>query len=259
MTAVTVAPGAMPLADHVREARRRATRAAVALVVGVVCGFVVSDQILDLLRAPILEIAEQQQASLNYDTVTGAFDLRLKIALYAGVILASPVWIFELFAFITPGLTGREKKYVFGFSAVAVPLFAAGCAFGLMIFPHMVELLTGFASTEDTTILTASYYVDFVLKVVLAIGIAFVLPVLVVMLNFVGLLPATTIRRSWRVIVVVITVFSALVTPAADVMSMFFVAAPMSLLFVAAMGVAHLHDRRVVRRALTAPSALTLD
>lgn len=251
MSTAPVARGTMPLADHLREARRRAIRATVALSIGVVAGFLLADQVLDLLRAPIEQLAESHNASLNYDTVTGAFDLKLKIAMFCGVIVSSPVWLLELFAFVTPGLTRGEKKYTLGFMAAAVPLFAAGCAFGFLLFPHMVQLLTGFASTEDSTILTASYYVDFVLKIVLAIGIAFVLPVFVVMLNFLGLLSAQTLRRSWRVIVVIITLFSALVTPAADVLSMFFVAAPMSALFGAAMAITHLHDRQAARRAVT--------
>ena len=252
MTLTTAARGAMPLADHVREARRRAVRAAVALLVGVVAGYVLSDQILDVLRAPIEEIAQYREASLNYETVTGAFDLKLKIALFSGVVLSSPVWLFELFAFFAPGLTRREKKYTFGFALTAIPLFAAGITFGFFLFPHMVELLAGFSSNEDSTILTASYYVDFVMKIVLAIGVAFVLPVFVVMLNFLGLVSSKTIRRSWRLIVVVITLFSALVTPAADVLSMFLVAVPMSALFAAAMVITQLHDRRAARRAVPA-------
>ena len=243
MTTATAARGTMPVAGHVREARRRGTRAAVALLVGVVVGFMLSDQILDILRAPVEELARSREASLNYDTVTGAFDLRLKIAMFSGIVLSSPVWLLELFAFVTPGMTPREKKLALGFGAASVPLFAAGCAFGFMLFPHMVEILTGFAPEEDSTILTASYYVDFVMKIVVAIGVAFVLPVFMVMLNVVGLVSAQTLRRSWRLIIVVIAVFSALVTPAADVLSMFIVAVPMSALFGAALLITHLHDR----------------
>lgn len=251
MTTATAAPGTMPLAGHLHEAKRRGTRAAVALLIAMVLGFWLSDQIIDLVRAPVEELARSREASLNYDTVTGAFDLRLKIAVFAGIVLSSPVWLLELFAFVTPGLTSREKRYAWGFGAAAVPLFAAGCAFGFVLFPHMVSVLTGFAPDEDSTILSASYYVDFVMKIVVAIGVAFVLPVFTVMLNFVGLVSAQALRRSWRLIVVVITVFSALVTPAADVLSMFMVAVPMSALFGAAVLIAHLHDRRAARHDLT--------
>lgn len=250
MTTTTVAPGTMPLAGHLREARRRGVRAAAALLVAVVVGFLLSDQVLDVLRTPIEELARSREASLNYDTVTGAFDLKVKLAVFTGVVLSSPVWIWQLAAFVAPGLTRRERRYAFGFAAAAIPLFLAGCAFGVLLFPHMVRMLTGFSAAEDTTILNASYYVDFVMKIVIAIGVAFVLPVFMVMLNVVGLVSARTLRSSWRLIVVVITLFSALVTPAADVLSMFLVAVPMSALFAGALVITQLHDRRVERRQL---------
>lgn len=248
MTTTTATRGTMPVAGHLHEARRRATRAAVALLIGVVAGFMLSDQILDILRAPIEELARSRAASLNYDTVTGAFDLKLKLAVFTGIVLSSPVWLLELFAYVTPGMTRHEKRLAWGFGAAAIPLFAAGCTFGFLLFPHMVAILTGFAPDEDSTILTASYYVDFVMKIVVAIGVAFVLPVFMVMLNVLGLVSARTLRRSWRLIVVVIALFSALVTPAADVLSMFIVALPMSALFGAALLIAHLHDARSARR-----------
>lgn len=243
------APAGMPLSEHLGEARRRGFRAAAALVVGVVLGYALSGLILDVLRAPIEALAESRDASLNYDSITGAFDLKLKIALYAGAVISSPVWLYELFAFLAPGLTHREKKYTFGFLGAAVPLFAAGCAAGLLLFPRMVELLASFADADDSTLLQASYYVDFVLKIVLACGIAFVLPVFIVMLNLLGILSARTVMRSWRIVVVAIVAFSAMVTPAADVLSMFLIAIPMTLLFLAALLIAWLHDRAAERRA----------
>lgn len=248
MTAATAARGTMPLGLHLREARRRVVRAAVALAVGTVVGFLLSDQILDVLRTPIEQLAESRNASLNYDTVTGAFDLRISIALYAGIALSSPVWMAELLGFLSPGLTRRERRATFGFLAAAIPLFAAGCAVGFLAFPRMVELLAEIGSTEDSTLLQASDYVTFVLKIVLAVGVAFVLPVFVVVLNRMGVLPARTIMRSWRVAVMAIVLFSALATPAADVMSMLLVALPMLLLGAAALGIAVLHDRRAARR-----------
>lgn len=256
MSTATVARGTMPVAGHLRELRQRGTRAAVALLIAWIGGFFFSDQLLDLLRQPIDELAESRSASLNYDTITGAFDLRLKIALFAGFVVSSPVWLMELFGFVTPGLTRREKRYAVGFGAAAIPLFSAGCAFGFALFPHMVGMLTGFSSDQDTTILNAGYYVDFVMKMVVAIGIAFVLPVFLVALNFLGLVPAATLRGGWRFIVVGIVLFSALVTPAADVLSMFLVAIPMAALFGVACLVAHVHDRRAERH-LAATRSMT--
>lgn len=244
----TPRPG-MPLSSHLREARTRSLRAMAALLVGIVAGYLLSDQIMEIVRAPITALAESRDASLNYDSITGAFDLKLKIALFAGVALSSPVWMYELLAFIAPGLERREKKYTFGVVAASVPLFASGCVAGFLLFPHMVQLLAGFASAQDSTLLQASYYVDFILKIVLATGVAFVLPVFLVMLNLLGLLPARSIARSWRIVVVAIVLFSAIVTPAADVLSMFLIAVPMTVLFLVALLIAWLHDRAADRRS----------
>lgn len=248
MTTATAAPGAMPLGDHLREARRRTLRAAVALVVGTVIGYTLSEHILDVLRTPISDLAESRVASLNYDSVTTAFNLRLKIAVFAGVLLSSPVWLYELLRFLHPGLTRRERRFAFGFLSAALPLFFAGGFTGLRLFPHMVEVLASFGSVEDTTLLQASYYFDFVTKIVVATGAAFVLPAVLVVLNLSGILPARTIMKSWRASVVVIVVFSAMATPAADVLSMFLIALPMTALFLAALGIAWWHDRSVARR-----------
>lgn len=238
----------MPLGGHLSEARKRLTRAAVAFVVAAVVGYLLSDSVLDVLRAPVLEIATTRDAAINYDSITGAFDLKLKIALYLGIALSSPVWIRQILAYTSPALTRRERRFTYGFLAAVLPLFAAGCAVGVMVFPRMVELLTSFASPEDSTLLQASYYVDFVLKLVLASGVAFTLPVFLVVLNIMGVLPATTIARSWRGAVIGIVVFSALVTPAADLLSMFLIALPMTVLFGVALFIAWLHDRRQHRK-----------
>lgn len=221
---------------------------ALAFAAAMITAYLLSDRFLDVLRAPVLQIAGTRNAALNYDSITGAFDLKLKIALYTGIALSSPVWLYHLLAFAAPALTRREKRYIFGFLTAILPLFVAGCGAGVFIFPRMVELLTGFASPEDSTLLQASYYFDFVLKLVLAAGIAFTLPVFLVMLNFMGVLSAKHLARSWRGALIGIVIFSALVTPAADLLSMFLIAVPMFALFGVSLLIAWLHDRRMNRR-----------
>lgn len=234
----------MPLSGHLLEGRRRITRVAAALVVAAVAAYLLSDQVLEVLRAPVVEIAQTRDASINYDSITGAFDLKLRIALFGGIALSSPVWMYQVLAYVSSALTRREKRCTFGFLAAVLPLFAAGCAAGVAVFPRVVELLAGFASAEDTTLLQASYYFDFVLKLVIAAGVAFTFPAFIVVLNVMGVLPATTIARSWRGMTISIVVFSALVTPAADLLSMFLIAVPMLGLFAIALSIAWLHDRR---------------
>ncbi|MGP5929763.1 twin-arginine translocase subunit TatC [Corynebacterium glyciniphilum] len=247
MTTATARPATMPVAGHLREGRRRIIRVAAALAVAMVIAYLMSDQVLEVLRAPVVEIAQTRAASINYDSITGAFDLKLRIALYGGIAVSSPVWLYQLLAYIAPALSRHEKRYTFGFLAAVIPLFTAGCVAGVAVFPRIVELLAGFASTEDSTLLQASYYLDFVMKLVLAAGIAFTLPAFIVVLNVMGLLPAATLARSWRGITISIVVFSALVTPAADLLSMFLIAVPMAVLFGLALFIAWIHDRHMTK------------
>ncbi|MFB2599906.1 twin-arginine translocase subunit TatC [Herbiconiux sp. P17] len=241
----------MSLGAHLVELRNRLFISALAIVLGMVVGFIISDFILSALTQPIADLAAQQgrEASLNFTDVSSAFDLRIQIAFTVGVVLSSPVWLYQVFAFVMPGLKKKEKRFALGFVCAAVPLFLAGCVAGWFVLPHMVTLLTGFAPEGTTALLTARSYYDFVLKLVLAIGIAFVLPVFLVILNFAGVLSAVAILKSWRIAILAITLFTAIATPAADVMSMFLLAIPMLLLYFTAAGIAWLHDRRK-RRAI---------
>lgn len=238
----------MSLGDHLRELRKRLFISAIAILVAVVAGFFLSNFVIDALRGPIIALSADRNAEIIYTTVTGAFDLRMAISFTIAIVIASPIWLYQIFAFLVPGLTSKEKRYTFGFFFSAVPLFFLGAAAGWFVFPHMVELLASFSADQDSTLLDARGYYDFVIKLVLAIGIAFVLPVFLVLLNFMGVLSAASIIKSWRVAILVITLFTAIATPAADVVSMFLLAVPMVILYFASYGVAWLHDRRAARR-----------
>ncbi|KFF61037.1 preprotein translocase subunit TatC [Cryobacterium sp. MLB-32] len=250
----------MSLGQHLIELRKRLFLAAAGILVGAVIGWFQADFVLDQLRAPITQIMEAQSrnAQINYPDMTSAFDLKLKIAFYVGLIISSPVWLYQIFAFLVPGLTRKEKAYTFGFFFSAIPLFLAGCAAGWFVLPHVVELLTSFAPAQDAALINAQSYFDFVLKLVLAIGIAFVLPVFIVLLNFTGVVSAQSIIKSWRIAILVIVLFTAIATPAADVVSMFMLAIPMVVLYFAAYGVAWLHDRRAAKRARSLEQELAL-
>jgi len=221
-----------------------------------VAGYLLSDLVWDALRTPMEQVAQHHHASINYTNITQAFDLKMRIAFTVGLVISAPVWLYQIWAFIVPGLSRKEKRYGFGFFFAAVPLFFAGCAAGWFVWPHIVELMVGFASPEDSVFLTASDYLDFVLKLIVVVGIAFVLPVFLVLLNFAGILQGTSILKSWRVAILTITLFTAIATPAADVVSMFLLAVPMVLLYLTAAGIAILHDRRAAKRneALTSAS-----
>lgn len=248
----------MTLGQHLLELRKRLVYAALGIAVGAVLGWFLSDFVWDALREPIYLIVEAQNrnAQINYPDITSAFDLKLKIAMYIALVVASPVWLYQVFAFLMPGLTRKEKRYTFGFFFTAVPLFLAGCAAGWYVLPHVVALMTGFAPRQDAALINAQSYFDFVLKLVIAIGVAFVLPVFIVLLNFAGVVSAHSIIKSWRIAVLAITLFTAIATPAADIVSMFLLAIPMVALYLLAWGVASIHDRRVAKKALALERAL---
>lgn len=238
----------MSLGAHLLELRKRLFISAAGIAAGAIAGFFLAPYVLDALRGPIDAIAEANNAAIVYPTITSSFDLRMQIAITVGIVISSPVWLYQIFAFLVPGLNSREKRYTYGFLGSAIPLFFAGCAAGWFVLPNIVELLTGFVPDEDQTLLDAKLYFDFVLKLVVAIGVAFVLPVFIVLLNFAGVISAASILRSWRIAILVITLFTAFATPAADIISMFLLAIPMIGLYFAAWFIAHLHDRRVERR-----------
>ncbi|WP_344097227.1 twin-arginine translocase subunit TatC [Microbacterium deminutum] len=240
----------MTLAAHLREFRRRLLISAGAVVIGLVVGWCVSGIIWTWMRQPITDIAlaQNRNATLNFPNLTAAFDLKMQLAMLVAVVISSPVWLYQIFAFFVPGLTRRERRYTFGFFAAAVPVFAAGCVTGWFVVPQVVAVLTSFAPTEDASIMDAGLYFAFIMKLMLALGIAFELPVFLVLLNAMGVVPAVTIRRSWRSALLLIFVFTAIATPAADVLSMFLLALPIVMLYVTAAVVAEIHDRRQAKR-----------
>ncbi|HEU0257702.1 MAG TPA: twin-arginine translocase subunit TatC [Microbacteriaceae bacterium] len=248
----------MSLGDHLRELRKRLFRAAAGLIAGAVGGWFLVPYLLDAMRAPVLEIAHRHElASLNFPNITSAFDLKLEMAVTIGAVISSPIWLYQIFAFLVPGLNRREKKYVFGFFFSAVPLFFAGCFAGWYVLPHIVGLLTSFAGRQDSTLIDAPTYYGFVMKLVIIVGVAFVLPVFMVLLNFMGILSAAVLRRSWRVAMIIIVLFTATATPSVDVVSMFLLAAPMAVLYFAATGISMIHDRRAAKLRAKLSAELT--
>lgn len=242
--------GRMSLGEHLVELRKRLYLASLFILIGTVGGWFASDWLLSILREPVLLITEEQGrvATLNFDSITSAFDLKLQIAFTLGLIVSSPFWLYQIWAFFMPAMSRREIKFTLGFFFTAVPLFIAGAAAGWFVYPNIVALLTSFAPSDDSAIITAKTYFDFVLKLVIVVGVGFVLPVFLVLFNFAGILSAETILKSWRIAILLITLFTAIATPAADVLSMVLLAIPMIILYFLAAGVAWLHDRRLAKK-----------
>ena len=241
----------MSLGQHLIELRKRLFISAIAIVVGSALGWWLTDAFIwEAIQEPVTRVAEAQgnDAAVIFPTISSAFDLRLQVAFTLGIVLSSPVWLYQIFAFLVPGLNKKERRFSLAFFASAIPLFFAGCAAGWFVLPNIVKLMMSFVPDGAESLLTAKEYYDFVLKLVVAIGIAFVVPVFIVLLNFAGVISAAAIIKSWRVAILVIVLFTAIATPSADVVSMFMLAIPMILLYFLAWFIAHLHDRRVARR-----------
>lgn len=240
----------MPLRAHLRELRRRFVRVALGLVVGVVAGWLLYKPVFEALIKPLVDVAEERDdlVSINFGNLFASFDMQLQVSLFLAVLLTSPWWIYQLWAFITPGLTRKERRYAIGFLAAAVPLFLSGSLVAWWALPHAVQLLLSFTPTGAGNLIDAPTYMSFVMRLVLAFGIAFLLPVVIVALDFVGLVRGTTWLRGWRWAVVIVFTFAAIATPTPDPWTMLLVAAPMVLLYFAAVWIAMVHDRRVDRR-----------
>lgn len=225
-------------------------RVTVGLVVGASAGWFLYGNVFGMLIRPLEEVAKRRSdiVAINFSGLAGSLDMQVQVSIFLGVLLTSPWWMFQLWAFITPGLTSTERRYALGFLGAAVPLFIGGAAVAWWALPHAVDMLTSLTPVGAQNLLDASSYVAFVTRLVLAFGIAFLLPVLMVGLHMVGVVDSHFWLRSWRWAVVLITTFAAVATPTPDALSMFLVATPMCALYFGAIGVCILRDRRAERQ-----------
>lgn len=242
----------MPLTEHLVEFRNRMIVCAIALVLTSIAGWFLYDPVLAILQTPIQEIAAQdgRVAELNYAGVASPFDMKIKVSLFIGLMLSSPIWLQQLWAFIVPGLTKMEKRYTLGFVAASIPLFLGGACLAFFALPNAVRALTSFTPTGGSNIIPAQEYLTFVMIIIVVFGLAFVLPVIMVGLNMLGILTADRIRKSWRIIVLIVFVFAAIATPAPDAISMFFLVIPMLILFFLAWLICLMGDSRRKKRLI---------
>lgn len=244
--------GRAPLLEHVRELRRRAVLAAAGTIVAAAASWWLYAPAFDAIQAPVLAAGERRdsETALNFSGLASALDLHVKGALFLGVVLASPWWLYQLWAFVTPGLKGRERRWAAGFLGAAVPLFAGGVALAWWALPNAVRMLTAFTPDGAANLIDAQSYLSFVMRLALAFGVAFILPVFMAGLGLAGVARGSTWLKGWRWAVIANFVFAAVMTPTPDAVTMLAVAVPMCALYFAAVAVCIVHDRRVdARRA----------
>lgn len=242
----------MSLGDHFRELRNRAFTAAAAVLVASVVGWILYDELIEFILAPLREYARQRGDNLiniNFGGgLTQPFSVHLTVALFVGVVLASPVWIWQIWGFLLPGLRPREKRIALAYFLVSVPLFFGGCALAAWALPQTVVVLLGFTPENAANLTDAMTYLHFILYFVVAFGIAFLLPVIMVGLNSLRVLPVRIMIKGWRIALVGILIFAALVTPDPSAWTMIALSIPMFALYWCAVGFSALLERRRCKR-----------
>ncbi|MFD7705042.1 twin-arginine translocase subunit TatC [Streptomyces caelestis] len=256
--------GRMPLAEHLRELRNRLAKALLAIVLVTVAAAFFYNDIINFFTEPVFksvgceksfaELARSDStepcAQITINGLLTPFTLALKVSLMAGVVLASPVWLYQLWAFVAPGLHRHEKKYAYAFVATGFPLFLAGAYFAYAVLPTTAEVLITFTPFGVDNLLPLDDLLDLVTRMVVVFGLSFELPLLLVMLNFTGAITGKRMLGWWRGMIMGITLFAAIATPSTDPLTMMALAGPIWILYFGAVAVSLLNDRR--RRRLEA-------
>jgi sec-independent protein translocase protein TatC len=253
--------GTMSLRDHLSELRSRLIKALLMVAIGAVVGWIFYPHILDVLKEPYCALPADRRFSPSPNAAScqlaffgplDGFVLRLKIGVICGIILSSPFWLYQLWAFVTPGLRRNEKRWTSIFVFAATLLFAAGAVISYFTIGKALTLLVNLAGNGTFAVLAVKDYVSFVTSMLLVFGAAFELPLLISMLNLVGVLPAAVLKKWQRMAIFLIFVFAAVATPSQDPISMCMLAIPMSLLFEGSVLLAHIHDKRKAKREAAA-------
>ena len=242
----------MSLIEHLRELRSRLFKASVAIVIGTIAAWGFYPQIFDLLSQPVNVIVDQAQANgrdvrLVLGGVADAFVLQIKVSVVTSMLVTSPIWIYQLWRFITPGLYRKEKLRAYLFASVATPLFVSGAVLAYIFLPIGLQLLFGFTPLGVGNYVPVDRYLSFFLRMVLVFGISFLTPLFIVMLNIFDMLEAKAITSRWRLVILITFAFSAIATPTGDPVNMTLLAAPVLLLISAATFIAWLNDKRRAR------------
>ena len=257
--------GNMPLLDHIREFRNRLIRSSLAVFLASVFGWIYYQKIIRVLTLPFCDIGISATPNLNscgdlyVNGILGPFNLQVKIALLSGLIFSAPVWIYQFWAFITPALHKKERRITIGFVAVATPLFSCGAYLAYVILPHAVDVLLGFTPDNLGNLVRFDEYLDFVLRLILIFGIAFVFPLFLVALNLLGVLSGRAILKPWRLAVFLCFVFTAAFTPTPDPITMTLLAIPLCILYFASGLFALIIDKRRDRKSSDGTSSSVIE
>lgn len=245
----------MPLSDHLAELRNRLFKSVLAVTVGSVVAWFFYAQIFDIIDAPFMSVVEEARANgqnvqLALTGVVDPFVLQLQVTVVAGLILAAPIWLYQVWRFVTPGLHRHERRWSIVVVLTATPLFLAGAGLAYLFMPQALGFLLGFTPQNVSNIVDVDRYVSFFLNTVIVFGIGFLLPLFALLLNLSGVLPAKTLVGAWRWILLGTVVFAAVATPDGNPFTMMMLALPIMVLLVIVMAIAWVNDKRKRERSI---------
>jgi sec-independent protein translocase protein TatC len=250
--------GRMPLVEHIRELRSRLLKVLVVLTAGSIVGWIFFAPVWHFLERPYCKIQiHGRPAGALYGSkqctlfVTGIFDaffLHLKIAIVVGVLISSPVWLYQLWAFVAPGLYRRERRWTYLFVGTAVPLFALGGGFAYLAMTRGLQFLLGLVPEGTLPIITIQTYLGYAIAMLLIFGVAFEVPLTLVILNMAGVLTHERFRKWRRMMIFGVFAFAAVATPSPDPVTMLLLAVPCVVLVELAEVAVWMNDRRRARR-----------
>jgi len=240
--------GRMALADHFRELRARLIRCALLLVIAFFVAIFFYDQLLHLVQNPYTQAQETLQkhgyrSEIVVRDATGGLLLQMKLCGVVALIASSPYWLYQIWAFVVPGLHPKEKRYTRMFAAVAGPLFLGGVALGYYILPKGLAVLISFVPKDTLNLVDFTTYFSFLMRMLLIFGIAMEIPLFVVLLNLAGIVTGKQLGKARPWIVIGTMVFAAVATPSTDPFSMLMLAIPMLILFALSEVIARIVDR----------------
>lgn len=243
----------MSLMDHLKELRYRITVAAAGIVLFAVGSAFFYNTMVNIITRPFYQAADMirdanPDADLQIvtDGVLSPFTLAVIACVVGGVVLASPVWLYQVWAFIAPGLLKKEKKYALLFLGSAIPLFLAGCFIGYSILPMGIAVMLGFTpqGMDITNLLELSRFLAFELRIIAVFGVSFLLPVVVVAMNLMGVVRGYQLGKARKIVIFASFVFAAMVTPSIDPFSMLALSGPITVLFLIAEFICRQLDKR---------------
>jgi sec-independent protein translocase protein TatC len=246
--------GRMPLMDHIRELRNRVVKIILALALGMIVGFIFFHWAWAKIEAPFCAAkihgmtgCKQVGDQLTAPAILDPFYLRVKLAFVVGLILSCPVWLYQIWAFIAPGLYTKEKRWTYTFVGTAVPLFVGGAILGYLVMPRGLQYLLGLTPSGVVNLPSTDTYLSYALLMLVGFGLCFEVPLFLVGLNLVGILTHARFKKWRRVMIFCVFLFAGIASPSPDPITMLLLAGPCVVLVEVAEIIILVNDRRRAR------------